>query len=59
MTKITKLNGIGFLAFPEQKDFLVSELNGRFNFTVKPDEAYGDLLFYSDKQAFLQASNGK
>ena len=30
MTSITKLDGIGFLAFPEQKDFLISELKDRF-----------------------------
>ena len=88
MTKITKLNGIGFLAFPEQKDFLISELKDRFGVgdsRVKPEndmipstpvsssEAtpvslsgltrqshfYGDLLYYPDKSAFLDASNNK
>ncbi|MBO4629331.1 MAG: SAM-dependent methyltransferase [Treponema sp.] len=40
MTSITKLDGIGFLAFPEQKDFLISELNDRFNIDprVKPED---------------------
>ena len=62
MTKITKLNGIAFLAFPEQKDFLVSELKERFGITdsrVKPGNDIGGVdvslsgltrqsLFYGD-----------
>jgi 23S rRNA (cytidine2498-2'-O)-methyltransferase len=69
MTKITKLDGIGFLAFPEQKDFLISELKDRFGITsetpvIARSEAtrqstfYGDLLYYPDKSAFLEASRG-
>lgn len=45
-TSITKLQGIAFLPFIEQKELLISELKGRFNFTQKPDEVYGDLLYY-------------
>ena len=64
MTSIKKLDGIGFLAFPEQKDFLVSELKDRFNVSVIASEAwqsnfYGDLLYLSNKADFLQTSGGR
>ena len=64
MTSIKKLDGIGFLAFPEQKDFLVSELKDRFNVSVIASESwqsnfYGDLLYLSNKADFLQTSGGR
>ena len=62
-----KNNGIAFLAFPEQKDYLISELKTRFN--IEPNMSlsgltrqsafYGDLLYFPDKDAFLNASGGK
>lgn len=57
-TQIEQLNGIGFLSFPEQSELLKSELKNRFNFDEKAEETYGDLLYYSDKSAFLQKSEG-
>ena len=45
-TKITPLNGIAFLAFPEQIELLRSELRGRFNFTKTPNQVYGELLYF-------------
>ena len=69
MTSIKKLDGIGFLAFPEQKDFLVSELNDRFGVIVSENPViaseawqstlHGDLLYFPDKSSFLKASAGK
>ena len=39
---------LAFLAFPEQADLLISELSGRFGITRKPDNRYGDLLYYEN-----------
>ena len=39
---------LAFLAFPEQAELLISELAGRFGITKKPDNRYGDLLFYEN-----------
>ena len=36
-----------FLAFPEQKNLLLSELAGRFGITRMPDAQYGDLIFFN------------
>ena len=55
---LTPLNGIAFLAFPEQKDFLISELRDRFG-VADSITHYGDLLYYPDKQSFLQTRGGK
>ena len=61
----TDLGGIGLLAFPDQKDFLISELKNRFNINLgslslsKGPAFYGDLLYLPDKAAFLQSSGGK
>ena len=60
-------DGIAFLAFPEQKDILISELKDRFGIEqnmslsglTRQSAFYGDLLYYPDKAAFLQASGGK
>ena len=70
MTSIKKLDGIGFLAFPEQKDFLISELKDRFGITdprVKPeDDTTGPVslsgltrqsLFYGDLLYFPDKSS--
>lgn len=53
MTKIEKLNGTAFLAFPEMKNLLVSELNDRFGLDVSEFESasskwFGDLLYLPD-----------
>lgn len=45
-TTVTKLEGIAFLPFIEQKELLLSELKSRFNFTQKPSALYGDLVYY-------------
>ena len=37
-----------FLAFPEQVELLISELEGRFGISRKPDNRYGDLLYYEN-----------
>ena len=50
-TKITPLDGIAFLAFPEQNELLRSELRGRFNFTKAPSQVYGDLLYFETRDA--------
>ena len=55
-SKIQPLEGVCFLAFPEQTNLLLSELSERFGITSAPDNAYGDLLFYKDISAKL---NGK
>ncbi len=45
MAKIEKLEGTAFLAFPEMKNLLVSELSGRFGFDAKNGKWHGDLLY--------------
>ena len=45
---IKKLSGACFLAFPEMQGMLKTELSGRLGFTSKPEQIYGDLLFYPD-----------
>ena len=73
MTDIQKLDGICFLAFPEQKDFLISELKERFGLTREFSRSenlgkqalpatqshFEDLIYLPDKSSFLQASGGK
>lgn len=39
---------LAFLAFPEQTELLLSELKGRFGITRKPDERYGELLYFEE-----------
>ena len=39
---------LAFLAFPEQAELLISELAGRFGITRKPDNRYGDLLYFEN-----------
>ena len=58
-TDTQKLDGIAFLAFPEQADLLLSELKNRFGFEDLPDERYGELLYFADKQRFLEQSAGE
>ena len=55
----TDLKGIGFLAFPEQKDFLISELKDRFNVDIRDSGIKaannimtGDLLFLEQTEPF-------
>lgn len=47
----TELGGAAFLSFPKQKDFLISELKGRFNLSQTGldanTKAYGDLIYFS------------
>ncbi len=60
-------NGIAFLAFPDQKDFLLTELKERFNFDAasasnnknSPVKFYGDLLFIEDKDVFFEKTQGR
>lgn len=47
-TKITKLNGKVFLAFPEMNKILLSELQERFNVKNPPQSQYGDLFYFSE-----------
>ena len=58
-TDTQKLDGIAFLAFPEQTELLLSELKNRFGFEDLPDERYGELLYFADKQRFLEQSAGE
>jgi len=62
-TEIKKLDGIALLPFPEQADFLISELRDRFNFSIDASSTqvrfYGDLLYIEDKKAFLEKTAGK
>lgn len=55
-TQIEKLSGIAFLAFPEQTELLKSELKNRFNFETRPENVYGELLYYPDKSDFMKKS---
>lgn len=53
MAKIEKLSGTAFLAFPEMKNLLVSELKERFGLDVSEFEGesckwFGDLLYLPD-----------
>lgn len=48
LVKISKLKGVAFLAFPEMTGLLLSELKGRFNFTSKPTQTYGELFYFED-----------
>jgi len=58
-TQIEKLDGIAFLAFPEQIEILKSEIRNRFNCEQRADKLYGDLLYFDDKAAFLETSGGQ
>ncbi len=42
------IKNLAFLAFPEQAELLISELAGRFGISRKPDNRYGDLLYYEN-----------
>ena len=55
----TELNGIAFLAFENQVELLFSELKNRFNFIQKPTSRYGDLIYFENKNDFLECSKGK
>lgn len=46
---VQELNGIAFLAFPTQIELLFSELKSRFNYSKKPKNIYGDLVYYEEK----------
>ena len=58
-TSIQQLKGIAFLAFPEQSELLISELRNRFGFMESPSERYGELIYFQDKQQFLEASKNE
>ena len=51
------LQGIGFLAFPEQKDFLLSELKERFSIDSTPDIQAGDLLYFDSPELAARFSS--
>ncbi len=55
-TSSNALNGICFLAFPQQQNLLISELEGRFGVTSAPDKVYGDLLYYENTAPFENAT---
>ena len=55
-TSCKALGGICFLAFPQQKNLLISELEGRFGVTTPPDKVYGDLIYYADAAPFSSAT---
>ena len=55
-TSCKALGGICFLAFPQQKNLLISELEGRFGVTTSPDKVYGDLLYYENAAPFSSAT---
>ena len=50
---IEKLSGIFFLAFPEKKDFLISEVSERFPHFGNP-VFYGDLVYYPGASAICE-----
>lgn len=49
-TKITKLDGKAFLAFPQMENILLSELSERFGINSNPKNKYGELFYFSDLQ---------
>ena len=55
-TSSSALKGICFLAFPQQQNLLISELEGRFGVTSAPDKVYGDLLYYENAAPFEDAT---
>ena len=55
-TSSSELKGICFLAFPQQQNLLISELQGRFGVTKAPDKVYGDLIYYEDAAPFANAT---
>lgn len=48
MAKIEELKGTAFLAFPEMKNLLVSELSERFGYDSKNGKWHGDLFYCPD-----------
>lgn len=56
---VEQLSGIAFLAFPEQTELLISELQSRFDFCEKPESFFGELIYFSNKDSFLEKSGGK
>lgn len=52
-------NGIGFVAFPNQKELLLSEIKNRFNYKTEPSEIFGNLIFFENRESFLNASKNK
>lgn len=57
-TSVEQLNGIAFLSFPEQSELLISELKGRFSFNEKPFKRYGELIYFENKETYMNASEG-
>lgn len=49
-TSIEKQNGTYFLAFPEMKELLLSEISARFNWDISSAVHYGDLVYFSDAE---------
>lgn len=47
-TKITKLDGKAFLAFPQMSNILLSELTERFGVKSNPKNQYGELFYFSN-----------
>lgn len=48
LMKIQDLPGAAFLAYPDMRGMLQTELSGRLHFNSKPAVVYGELLYYSD-----------
>jgi len=46
--RIEKLSGKAFLSFPEMQNLLLSEIKTRFGFSSRPQNIYGELLYFSD-----------
>ena len=49
--KMDNINGIAFLAFPEQKEMLLTEIAERLHIAAAPTHQYGDLLYFEDLDA--------
>ena len=61
-TSIEKQNGTYFLAFPEMKELLLSEISAHFNWDISSAVHYGDLVYFSDAEISCggqQDSSGK
>lgn len=47
-TKLEFIPGLAFLAFEEQVALLNSEIKNRFNYNKRPQESYGELLYFPE-----------
>lgn len=58
-TDIQKLKGSAFLAFPEMRELLISELKNRFNADVSSPVYYGDLIYFENYELSPENSLSK